>query len=1115
MQAPMDVVPPEPEPTAEPNGVDEDMPPLLPAAPPAKTDDPLYGEQEIHFKDFSTLSGRVLSEPFQAGGYTWQLLCFPRGNNSNPQCVSLYLAVPEEDQHLGWARSATFRLILLSRTGPAHVKESQHTFTAQANDWGFTSFISLTEVHDPTRGFLEGDEMVVKVEVSVTVPEDLRYDTRAATGFVGLKNQGATCYMNSLLQTLYNINQFRRAVYMMPTIEDQDPASSMPLALQTVFYKLQFTPGPVSTKDLTRSFGWDTSDAFQQHDVHELYRVLCDRLEEKLKGTRVEGAIDKLFHFHAENFIECVNVDYRSTRRELFADLQLDVKGCRSIYDSFDKYCEVVTLDGENQYNAESHGMQDARKGLLFDSLPPVLQLQLKRFEYDYIKEQQLKINDRYEFYDELDLDRDGRKYLAQNADKGTRNRYKLLAVLVHSGGVHGGHYYAYIRPDGQQWLRFDDERVEKVDPKQAVEDNWGVDGGELRLGGGGLGDYRIPPKFANAYMLVYVRESDWPSVMCAVTEQDISEHVRARLQAEQQEREQRKREKAEAHLYLNARIATDADMRAQIGDSQFFDLVDHTKVRTFKLSKKTQFRELQELVQKEFGVAPEAQRLWRWSKRQNVTYRPSAPLALEPEALLMSVIRDASRGYDRQPSQGVMASLDLYLELPEESGALAPRGKHDLLLFLKAYTPAPEPRVTYAGHTLMHKNSKVQELFPRMRELGGLKEQEPLQVFEEIKFEPNVMVDLLSPGSTLANAQLEDGDVLIFQRSLPEAEARSVPHPTARDFMTYVRKRLSVTFKRLEEPQEEGLRLEMRKDDSYEEVSAALAARLCLEDPRRLRFTGFNGYSLTPRTQPYRWGQVSTLEDMLRGYGMQPLASVLFYEVIDLPLEEFEKLVTLKIHLHNSKLEEGKPHSVRIARDRPVGELLEELRSQLAPEEHQGRPLRLMEVYQWRIWQIYDPADPVSSISDNFWHLRAEVVRPEEEGLGAPGGPGAVQCLQVTEEDHNKAFAFSDPFVMAVGPEETVGQLRERVRAKLEVPSEELEKWGTLLLPSMGSPEPLGDEVVIAQRLPAADLQRLYGHADRACIGFQHECKDRRRTNKHLRRNASWHGQEKKLTIK
>lgn len=55
-----------------------------------------------------------------------------------------------------------------------------------------------------------------------------------------------------------------------------------PLALASLL-QLQFTDGPVSTKDLTRSFGWDTSDAFQQHDVHELYRILCEKLEEKLK----------------------------------------------------------------------------------------------------------------------------------------------------------------------------------------------------------------------------------------------------------------------------------------------------------------------------------------------------------------------------------------------------------------------------------------------------------------------------------------------------------------------------------------------------------------------------------------------------------------------------------------------------------------------------------------------------------------------------------------------------------------------------------------------------------------------------------------------------------------
>lgn len=86
---------------------------------------------------------------------------------------------------------------------------------------------------------------------------------------------------------------------------------------------MQFTDGPVSTKDLTRSFGWDTNDAFQQHDVQELNRILCDRLEEKMKGTRVEGTISKLFEGHTLNYIDCINVDYKSTRRESFMDLQV------------------------------------------------------------------------------------------------------------------------------------------------------------------------------------------------------------------------------------------------------------------------------------------------------------------------------------------------------------------------------------------------------------------------------------------------------------------------------------------------------------------------------------------------------------------------------------------------------------------------------------------------------------------------------------------------------------------------------------------------------------------------------------------------------------------------
>ncbi len=57
-------------------------------------------------------------------------------------------------------------------------------------------------------------------------------------------------------------------------------------------------------------------------------------------------------------FIECIGVDVKSTRRESYMDLQLDVKGAKNIYESFDKYCEVEVMDGANQYKTDEHGLQ-------------------------------------------------------------------------------------------------------------------------------------------------------------------------------------------------------------------------------------------------------------------------------------------------------------------------------------------------------------------------------------------------------------------------------------------------------------------------------------------------------------------------------------------------------------------------------------------------------------------------------------------------------------------------------------------------------------------------------------------------------------------------------------
>lgn len=84
-----------------------------------------------------------------------------------------------------------------------------------------------------------------------------------------------------------------------------------------------------------------------------------------------------------KSFVRCINVNYESSRVETFKDIQLNVKGCKNLNESFRDYIKIEMLIGENQYRHETFGPQDAKKGIIFVSFPPVLHLHLKRFGYD------------------------------------------------------------------------------------------------------------------------------------------------------------------------------------------------------------------------------------------------------------------------------------------------------------------------------------------------------------------------------------------------------------------------------------------------------------------------------------------------------------------------------------------------------------------------------------------------------------------------------------------------------------------------------------------------------------------------------------------------------------
>ena len=113
--------------------------------------------------------------------------------------------------------------------------------------------------------------------------EGVAYFRSAAEGEsrVGLLNQGATCYMNSLLQTLYMTQEFREYIFRWRYTPERDGPEDQCIALQlqTLFARLACSRcAAVSTKALTHSFGWEAAESFQQHDVQELNRVLFDAL---------------------------------------------------------------------------------------------------------------------------------------------------------------------------------------------------------------------------------------------------------------------------------------------------------------------------------------------------------------------------------------------------------------------------------------------------------------------------------------------------------------------------------------------------------------------------------------------------------------------------------------------------------------------------------------------------------------------------------------------------------------------------------------------------------------------------------------------------------------------
>jgi hypothetical protein len=73
------------------------------------------------------------------------------------------------------------------------------------------------------------------------------------------------------------------------------------------------------------------------------------------------------------------------------------------------------------------------------------------------------------------------------------------------------------------------------------------------------------PKPLNNAYMLVYIRLSDWDHIMRDTGKEELEPHVRAALEAQLVEKDAKRRRKMQAHRFVSFQVITLKDMQTHV----------------------------------------------------------------------------------------------------------------------------------------------------------------------------------------------------------------------------------------------------------------------------------------------------------------------------------------------------------------------------------------------------------------------------------------------------------------------------------------------------------------------------------------------------------------------
>ncbi|XP_025064906.1 ubiquitin carboxyl-terminal hydrolase 47-like isoform X4 [Alligator sinensis] len=262
----------------------------------------------------------------------------------------------------------------------------------------------------------------------------------------------------------------------------------------------------------------------QQQDIEEYFRRLMDKIIEEKEEIR------QLYEVKKVHTITCCECRLQTKVENPVLSLSLSFKNLASnhagysVASALDEIQQENTFTGDDQlYCEKCRCKQDATSKYCFGSLPQILVLHLKRYQFDS-----------FTGFTKLSCEVSVPLLLNMSKEDHTVVYYHLYAMCHHSGGIHGGHYLAEIKSfENNSWYEFNDSRVRKIPKRQISTD------GRICVS-------------RTAYLLMYRRCVDCSAEPMSSRDHSTNEWVRAAQQQDHESEKQKKKRRSRNPIQNN-----------------------------------------------------------------------------------------------------------------------------------------------------------------------------------------------------------------------------------------------------------------------------------------------------------------------------------------------------------------------------------------------------------------------------------------------------------------------------------------------------------------------------------------------------------------------------------